>query len=113
MAPTTETARLKQAAQMEALPTEKEAMRLLGMAGLQDDQMESESAVLSLMIWGARERADHETADLLLRMAANKGPMATAKDALGKEVDAKVLAELGPMAAADELLAIASDRLFG
>lgn len=104
--------RQQQLNRLAQTPMEREAARLLRLGGVTDDRRESLSSLLSLMIWGARQREDEETADLLLRMEAIRGPLGTLKAALGKENVAEQMAEMGPQEAADELLAIAGDQLF-
>lgn len=110
MPPTTEGQRLKEAAQMEKAPIEVRSKTLLRMAG--QEFGETETATLSLMIWGARERGDHEMADLLARMNVLKGPKATLKEVLGAEAPVEQIETMGPQEAADEMLMVAHDRLF-
>lgn len=112
MTPVTPQERQQQMNRLAQTPMEREARRLLNLGGVTDDLRESPSALLTLMIWGARERADDETADLLLRMEQTKGPLQTLRAALGRENVADQMATMGPQEAADELLAIAGDQLF-
>lgn len=112
MTPVTPQERQQQMTRLAQTPMEKQAARLLNLGGVTDDRRESQSNLLSLMIWGARERADEETADLLLRMEAIRGPLGTLRQALGRENVAEQMAEMGPQEAADELLMIAGDQLF-
>lgn len=110
MTPVTPQERQQQLTRLAQTPMEKEARRLLNLAGLMEEDRESASQLLSLMIWGARQVAMDEEAETILRMDRRHGPMETARKLIGRDDPVPMMQAMGPQEAAEQLMAIAADR---
>lgn len=110
MAQTTEAQRLAQMESMKGSQVETMAESLLQLTG--QDEPESVSAFLSLMIWGARQTGQDEMADLILRMESERGPRETAKAVMGGAKPLDLMSNRGPSEAAEQLLMQMEEALF-
>lgn len=111
MKPTTANDRMMQHSRLMELPMEKEADRLLVLAG--DPERASLSNVLSLAIWAANLVGERDLADLLVRLESHAGPEPVLREVLGPDNPLPMLQELGPQEAGEQLMMLAETRLLG
>ena len=102
--------RMKQVYQIGDSAPEKRASDLLDLTGQTGDGVgENLSSLLSLMIWGARQMRQDDLADLILMVELRHGPKEAALKLLGGEDPMPLMAERGPLEAAENLLLTMQD----